>query len=129
LAEITASPNLVVRLYPAAELDVNFNGEIISFTNPDSITTTTANNIFTLTCPKTLAANTTYWLVVEILSGSGQYIWAATTSDNQSGSLGWSIRDNNPLYDPLYSLNQGLTWQLFPERITFQFKVTGAQTP
>ncbi len=129
LAEITASPNLVVRLYPATELDGNFNSEIISFTNPDSITTTTANNIFTLTCPKTLAANTTYWLVVGILSGSGQYIWAATTSDNQSGSLGWSIRDNNPLYDPLYSLNQGLTWQLFPERITFQFKVTGAQTP
>ena len=119
LAELTANPNLVVRLH-----NESFGGlgsQITSFTNPSFTPNITNNYTFTLTNPRTLAANTTYWLVVGILSGSGQYIWAFSTSGNQSGLLGWSIRD-----DALYSSNQGGSWQFFAGSVVFQFKVTGA---
>ncbi|WP_260441195.1 MULTISPECIES: choice-of-anchor R domain-containing protein [Microcystis] len=53
--QLTASPNLFVRLYS------NSSGTpgtlITSFTNPASITTSLANNTFTLATPYTLAAN------------------------------------------------------------------------
>jgi hypothetical protein len=119
LSELTANPNLVVRLYNDSSGTIG--GQIAQFVNPVFIPNTTRNYVFTLTNPQILAANTTYWLVVGILSGSGQYMWAFTTSGNQSGSLGWSIRD-----DSLYTSNQGGSWQFFPGTVVFQFKVTGA---
>lgn len=117
-AEITANPNLVVRLY--SDIGGTIGGQIAQFVNPVFTPNIGANYVFTLVNPQTLAANTTYWLVVGILSGSGQYIWAFTTSGNQSGLSGWSIRD-----DSLFSLDQGGTWQFFAG-VVFQFKVTGA---
>jgi hypothetical protein len=88
-AQITAATlpnNLFVRLYN--DNSGNPGSEITSFTftNPGSITTTTANNIFTLSTPQILSANTTFWLVVE--SGSGQYVWALTDSVNETGEPG-----------------------------------------
>lgn len=115
LAELTANPNLVVRLYT-----YNFGNQIAQFVNPVFTPNIGANYVFTLTNPQTLAANTTYLLVAGILSGSGQYVWGFTTSGNQSGSLGWSIHDNS-----LFSVNQGDIGNSL-ESVVFQFKVTGA---
>ncbi|AKV70299.1 hypothetical protein VL20_5471 [Microcystis panniformis FACHB-1757] len=71
--QLTASPNLFVRLYS------NSSGTpgtlITSFTNPASITTSLANNTFTLATPYTLAANTTYWLVSGVSDNVGNYQW------------------------------------------------------
>lgn len=119
LAELTANPNLFVRLYN--DSSGGLGSQIASFTNPSFTPNTTRNYTFNINNPQTLAANSTYWLVVGILSGSGQYIWAVTTSGNQSGLSGWSIRD-----DSLFSFNQGGTWQFFDASVVFQFKVTGA---
>jgi hypothetical protein len=121
-AQITsATPpnNLFVRLYN--DNSGNPGSEITSFTftNPGSITTTTANNIFTLTTPQTLAANTTFWLVAG--SGSGQYVWALTDSVNQTGEPGWSIGNNSALF----SGNRGGSWNTFTGAKAFQFSVNG----
>jgi hypothetical protein len=120
-AQITAATppnNLFVRLYN--DNSGNPGSEITSFTftNPGSITTTTANNIFTLSTPQTLAANTTFWLVVG--SGSGQYVWALTNSVNETGESGWSIGNNSSLF----SSNQGGTWTSY-NNLYFQFSING----
>ena len=120
-AQITAATppnNLFVRLYN--DNSGNPGSEITSFTftNPGSITTTTANNIFTLTTPQTLAANTTFWLVAG--SGSGQYVWALTDSVNQTGEPGWSIGNNSARFSP----NGGGSWTPYIAN-AFQFSVNG----
>jgi hypothetical protein len=120
-AQITAATppnNLFVRLYN--DNSGNPGSEITSFTftNPGSITTTTANNIFTLSTPQTLAANTTFWLVVG--SGSGQYVWALTNSVNETGEPGWSIGNNSARFSP----NEGGSWTPYPNN-SFQFSVNG----
>jgi hypothetical protein len=122
LLPVTSTDNLFVRLHEDAD---GILGDLItSFTNPVSITTTAANNIFTLTTPQTLCANTVYWLVAGVSSGSGLYRWALTNSANETGEPGWSIGDTDPYY-ALFSGNQGLSWNIFGFS-TFQFKVTGA---
>jgi len=118
-AQITAATppnNLFVRLY--SDNAGTLGPLITSFTNPSPITTTTANNIFTLTTPQTLAANTTFWLVVG--SGSGQYVWALTNSVNETGELGWSIGNT-----AFFSGNQGGTWNPFTGFNAFQFSING----
>lgn len=120
-AQITAATppnNLFVRLYN--DNSGNPGSEITSFTftNPGSITTTTANNIFTLTTPQTLAANTTFWLVVG--SGSGQYVWALTDSVNETKEPGWLIGNNSARFSP----NGGGSWTSYAND-SFQFSVNG----
>ena len=120
-AQITsATPpnNLFVRLYN--DNSGNPGSEITSFTftNSGSITTTTANNIFTLSTPQILSANTTFWLVVG--SGSGQYVWALTNSVNETGEPGWSIGNNSAFFSP----NGGGSWTPYPNN-SFQFSVNG----
>lgn len=116
---VSATPpnNLLIRLYndnagtPGSEI-ASFN-----FTNPSSVTTTTSNNIFTLSTPQTLSANTTFWLVVG--SGSGQYVWALSNSTNETGETSWFIANNS-----LFSSNQGGTWTSY-SGLNFQFAVRG----
>ncbi|MBE8994624.1 choice-of-anchor R domain-containing protein [Microcystis aeruginosa] len=115
---VTPTDNLFVRLY--SDNAGALGTPITSFTNPSPITTTTANNIFTLTTPQTLGANTAYWLVAGVSSGSEQYIWALTDSGDQIGELGWSIGDS-----ALFSGNQGGTWNPFTGFNAFQFSVDG----
>ena len=124
LAEMTANPNLFVRLY--SDSSGGLGSQITSFTNPNpSFTPNTTNNYtFTPTTPQTLASNTAYWLVAGISEGSGEYLWAFTQSPDQTGFLGWSIGDN-----PFNSTNQGGTWNnSFGTTFkAFQFSVNGTE--
>ena len=124
LAEITANPNLFVRLY--SDSSGGLGSQITSFTNPNpSFTPNTSNNYtFTPTTPQTLAANTAYWLVAGISDGIGQYLWAFTQSPDQTGFPGWSIGD-----EPFYSSNQGGTWNnnFTTTFKAFQFSVNGTE--
>ncbi|MCZ8188987.1 MAG: PEP-CTERM sorting domain-containing protein [Microcystis sp. LE19-338.1B] len=120
LEQSTASANLFVRLYS------NNSGQpgtvITNFTNPASITTTLANNTFTLATPQALAANTTYWLVSGVSSGAGGYNWGYTSSFNQTGLPGWTIGDGY-----VESYNQGGSWTSFPTDGPYQFSLEGTE--
>ena len=118
--QMNLNTNLFVRLY--SDNSGSISSLITSFTNPGSITTNAANNTFTLTTPQTLAANTTYWLVAGISSGSGEYRWRSTTSPDQTGFTGWSIGDNS-----LYTSDQGGIWNSFTPFKAFQFSVNGTE--
>lgn len=93
---------------------------ITSFTNPASITTSLANNTFTLATPYTLAANTTYWLVSGVSDNVGNYQWGYTTSYAQTGLPGWTIGDGY-----VDSNNQGGGWTSFPTDGPYQFSLEG----
>jgi hypothetical protein len=122
LAEMTANPNLFVRLYN--DSPGGLGSQITSFTNPSFTPNITNDYIFTLTNPQTLASNTDYWLVAGISEGSGEYRWAFTTSTGQTGSPGWSIGDS-----PFYSSNQGDIWSnnFSTTFNAFQFSVNGTE--
>ena len=65
-----------------------------------------------------MAANTTYWVVVDS-SGGGSVQWEGTDSDSQdSTTSGWSIADES--YDRPYD---GGTWGSWTD--PFKFRVTG----
>lgn len=121
LREFTGGTNLLVSLWSSnSNNPAQIGNQIISFTNPNSITSTLANNTFTLTTPQTLAANTTYWLLAGISSGgSGEYRWGSTTSPTDNSLFGWSIGNNS-----LISNNAGATWNDLFE-LAFQFSVNG----
>ena len=112
--------NLFVRLYGN---NSGVPGTLITtFTNPASITTSLANNTFTLTTPQALTANTTYWLISGILSGSGNYSWGYTFSNSETGLPGWTIGAGY-----IVSNNQGGTWNSFPTDGPYQFSVNGTE--
>ncbi len=95
---------------------------ITTFTNPGSITTSLANNTFTLATSQALTASTTYWLVSGILSGSGTYSWGYTSSDSETGLPGWTIGAGY-----VDSTNQGGTWISYPTDGPYQFSVNGTE--
>ena len=65
-----------------------------------------------------LAANTTYWVVVDS-TGGGSVQWEGTASDSEdSTASGWSIADES--YDRLYD---GDTWSSYSD--PFKFRVNG----
>jgi hypothetical protein len=100
--------NLFVRLYGN---NSGVPGTLITtFTNPASITTSVANNTFTLTTPQALTANTTYWLISGVSSSNGDYSWSYTSSDSETGLPGWTIGGGYVVSD-----NQGGTWSSIPE--------------
>lgn len=109
--------SLFVKLYS------NFTGfpeyEINSFNVPSISGTNTYD--FTLTNPYILTANTTYWLVAGISSGSGGYAWAFANSGDQIGELDWLIGDT-----AVFSSNQGVTWNTLAPYGTFQFAIRGS---
>ncbi len=112
--------NLFVRLYGN---NSGVPGTLITtFTNPASITTSLANNTFTLTTPQALTANTTYWLISGILSGSGYYRWGYTLSDSETGLPGWTIGAGY-----VNSGSQGGTWSSLPNDGPYQFSVNGTE--
>lgn len=117
-AQISLSPNLFVDLH--VDSSGSLGSRLARFTNPSSIPGSTNNNLFTLTTPLLLPANTVYWLVAGILSGSGQYLWAIADSTAESGITGWSISN-----DSLFSSNQGGTWNSFTTSRVFQFSING----
>ena len=118
-AQTSFSLNLFVDLYTDSSGGLGIL--VTRFINPASIPANTNNNLFTLATPLLLPANTAYWLVAGISSGSGQYLWAATNSTVESGIAGWSIG-----YEPFYSSNQGGTWNNdFTTTFAFQFSVNG----
>ncbi len=118
--ENTADPNLFLRLYS------NSSGtpgtQLTSFTNPASITTSLANNTFTLATPQALAANTTYWLVSGISSGTGSYSWGYTSSTAQTGLPGWTIGDGY-----VESNDQGGSWSSYSTSGPYQFSLEGTE--
>jgi hypothetical protein len=118
--ENTADPNLFLRLYS------NSSGtpgtQLTSFTNPASITTSVANNTFTLATPQALTANTTYWLISGVSSSNGDYSWSYTSSDSETGLPGWTIGGGYVVSD-----NQGGTWSSIPDGGPFQFSVNGTE--
>jgi hypothetical protein len=130
LAELTASPNLYVGIWndPGLGGEVEFPGQQrLRFTHPSFTPNTTNNYTFTATTPRTLAANTNYWLVVGITEGPGEYLWGYTVSPNQTGFTGWSIAER-----ALVSDNQAGTWSddNFSSPISaFQFSVATPPAP
>ena len=108
--------SLFVKLY--SNVVGNPGTEITSFNVP-SIGGTN-NYDFTLTNSQLLTANTTYWLVAGILSGSGEYVWAKTNSTAETGLPGWSIGDL-----AFFSTDGGNIWNSFVSPEPFQFSVNG----
>ncbi|GCA78368.1 choice-of-anchor R domain-containing protein [Microcystis aeruginosa] len=117
----SASPNLFLRLY--SDNSGQPGTVITNFTNPASITTTLANNTFTLTTPQALAANTTYWLVsgISSLTGLG-YLWGVANSNNQTGLPGWTIDDGF-----VASSDQSASWTILPTGGPLQFSLEGTE--
>ena len=68
------------------------NAAVHVLNNPSSLTAS-ATNTFTAAAGATLAASTTYAVVVEVTSGSTTTSLSKTASDNQAGETGWSIGD------------------------------------
>jgi hypothetical protein len=94
---------------------------ITTFTNPGSISSSFANNTFTLATSQALTASTTYWLVSGV-SSSGNFGWRFTFSDSETGLPGWTIGGGN-----VSSTNQGGTWNSSPTSGPFQFSVNGTE--
>ncbi|NCR42162.1 MAG: PEP-CTERM sorting domain-containing protein [Microcystis aeruginosa W13-11] len=115
--EFKAGTDLFVRLY--SDNSGQPGTVITNFTNPPSITTTLANNTFTLPTPQALAANTTYWLVSGSgTTGGGEYLWGYTTSFNQTGLPGWTIGDGY-----VESIDLSASWNTFPTGGPYQFSL------
>ncbi len=116
-----ASPDLFVRLY--SDNSGQPGTVITNFTNPASITTTLANNTFTLATPQALAANTTYWLVsgISSLTGLG-YFWGVANSNNKTGLPGWTIDDGF-----VASFDQSASWNIVPTGVPLQFSLEGTE--
>jgi hypothetical protein len=109
--------SLFVKLYSNAA--GNPGTEITSFNVPSIGGTNNYN--FTLTNSQLLTANTTYWLVAGILSGSGLYVWTKTNSTAETGLPGWSIGDLT-----FFNNNGALNiWNSFGLPEPFQFSVNG----
>ena len=88
---------------------------LVTLTQPASLTL--GVNEFT-TSGIRLAANTTYWVVVDS-SGGGSVQWEGTSSDSEdSTASGWSIADES--YDRPYD---GGTWGSYTD--PFKFRVNG----
>ena len=88
---------------------------LVTLTQPASLTL--GVNEFT-TSGIRLAANTTYWVVVDS-SGGGSVQWEGTASDSEdSTASGWSIADES--YDRPYD---GGTWGSYTD--PFKFRVNG----
>ena len=88
---------------------------LVTLTQPASLTQ--GVNEFT-TSGIELAANTTYWVVVDS-NGGGSVIWEGTAADSEdSTASGWSIADES--YDRPYD---GDTWGSWTD--PFKFRVTG----
>jgi hypothetical protein len=110
--------SLFVKLYSNAA--GNPGTEITSFNVPSIGSTNNYN--FTLTNSQPLTANTTYWLVAGISSGSGQYVWTKTSSTTETGLPGWSIGDLTFFSTDGGALN---IWNSFVSPEPFQFSVNG----
>jgi hypothetical protein len=95
---------------------------ITTFTNPASITTSLANNTFTLATSQALTASTTYWLVSGVSSISGDYSWGYTFSDSETGLPGWTIGAGF-----VDSGSQGGTWNSDPTGGPYRFSVNGTE--
>ena len=90
---------------------------LVTLTQPASLIS--GVNEFT-TSGITLAANTTYWVVVDS-DGGGSTQWEGTASDDEDSitpASGWSIADES--YDRAYD---GDTWGSYTD--PFKFRVTG----
>ncbi|MDB9414184.1 choice-of-anchor R domain-containing protein [Microcystis aeruginosa] len=112
--------SLFVKLY--SNLAGNPGSEITSFNVPSIGGTNTYD--FTLTNPYLLTANTTYWLVAGISSGSGEYFWGKTNSTAEIGLPGWSIGNLAFFSDGVNNV-----WNAFPALEPFQFSVNGTENP
>ncbi|MFM7875164.1 MAG: choice-of-anchor R domain-containing protein [Microcystis panniformis] len=117
--EFSTSTDLFVRLY--SDNSGKPDTVITNFTNPTPITTTLANNTFTLATPQALAANTTYWLVSGT-TGGGEYYWGYTSSSNQTGLPGWTIGDGY-----VFSSDQSVSWDTDPTGGPYQFSLEGTE--
>ena len=80
-------------------------GDLVENLGSQSVPGGSSQPVYTST-GTTLEANTTYWLTLgEGGSGSGDYGWSATTSTNQTSTLGWTIADQ-----VLVSVDGGTRW-------------------
>jgi len=114
----TSNTNLFLRLYTNSSAKP---GTLLTtFTNPTlPLSQTAANTTFTFATPQRLDANTTYWLVSGISSGSGGYNWGYTNSTAQTGLPGWTIGDNYAT-----SNNQGSSWTTNSTSLRFSLEGT-----
>jgi hypothetical protein len=79
------------------------------------------SGIYSFSGSSLLSANTTYWVVAGVTSGSGQYEWnyELPASVESGSTLGWT-----------YSTDQGADWVgLFEPLLVFNMRVTGVPEP
>lgn len=76
---------------------------------------------YTPTTTITLNANTTYWVVAGVASGTGEFRWLAAANNNQTGD--WTIGNNIG-----FGTNSGTTWSMqgFPPSL---FSVSATVVP
>ena len=70
----------------------NPTGKVIAMLSPPASVTASGFNTFTTPVNTVLAANTTYWLRVDLPEG---VVISATDSDTESGATGWSIANGS----------------------------------
>jgi hypothetical protein len=106
LQEETESPSLFVSIYND---NGGVPGSIVTNGNlnvPDIPSSVFGNYVFSSTDTLNLDANNTYWIVTGFSSNStGSYQTNATTSDDETSSVGWTIGDIGK-----NSFNQGSSW-------------------
>ena len=82
------SSNVTMRIFSKGSGNANPNSSLVTLTN-----TGDANGSYTFSCSGAgcdLTAGTSYFLVLSAASGYN-FRWAATASNNETGSAGWSI--------------------------------------
>ena len=92
-----SAPNTRVSIYSTTSSG-DPDSSLHVLTNPSSLTSD-ASNTFSAPAGASLAANTTYAVVVEIASGQNQTLLGRTTSDAEDAGAasGWSIADTRRL--------------------------------
>ena len=98
----SGSGNVTLRIFSKNTSTAKPNSSLVTLTN-----TGDANGNYTFSCSGAgcdLSAGTGYFLVLSAATGYS-YTWAATASNNETGSVGWTIGNTYTA-----SLNSGSSW-------------------
>ena len=112
----SGSGNVTLRIFSKGSGNANPDSSLVTLTN-----TGDTNGSYTFSCSGTgcdLSAGTSYFLVLSAATGYS-YSWAATASNNETGSVGWSIGNAYTA-----STNSGSTWTANANSYVTKFSIT-----
>ncbi len=114
----SGSSNVTLRIFSKGSGNANPNSSLVTLTN-----TGDANGAYTFSCSGAacdLSAGTSYFLVLSATSGYS-FTWAATASNDETGSVGWTIGNTYTA-----STNSGSSWTPDANTRVTKFSITAA---